>query len=338
MKSLYIWILTSLLFLTFALTPSEKAGAQPGVFSPYRTAQEMIEKVNALRDEKGLLPYKTDPILMKVAQSHADYIASTGVLTHFDKNGKRPYQRAIDAGYEVAGNLSAGGLLTEAIFSGSGISDDEVISAWQGNAADSVALLSSSYEDVGVGISAANGITYYVLVAGSENESTSAAASPAAGTSVSAGTSAPIATVGTGTVIPNTPLPSGEIYHVVRKNEALWSVAILYNTTIEELKLLNGLATDEIFEGQQILVRAVNTQTPTPSLVPVTATLGIPTSTATLPVMPTMTSTPTPVPTPPTSLQSGGMVVGGIILVALLAAGLGAFLGRTKKKNDDNLG
>ena len=128
------------------------------------------------------------------------------------------------------------------------------------------------------------------------------------------------------------------IYQVVRKNEALCSVAILYSTTIEELKLLNGLATDEIFEGQKILVRAVNTQTPTPSLIPVTVTLGIPTSTATLPVTPTKTSTPTPVPTPPTSLQKGGMVVGGITLVALLAAGLGAFLGRAKKKNDDNLG
>ncbi|MFM8427323.1 MAG: CAP domain-containing protein, partial [Chloroflexota bacterium] len=337
MKSLYNCIFVALLFLTFILMPSEKVDAQPVVLSPDRTAQEMIVKVNTLRNSNGLLPYSTNPILMKVAQSHADYIASTGVLTHFDQDGKRPYQRAIDAGYDVAGNLSSGGLLTEAIFSGSGISDDEVISTWQSNAADSVALLSSSYEDVGVGISASNGITYYVLVAGSENELTSPLASPVVGTSISVGTSAPVATVGTGTVYPNTALPDGEIYHVVRKNEALWSVAILYSTTIEELKLLNGLATDEIFEGQKILVRAVNTQTPTPSPIPVTVTLGIPTSTVTLPVTPTKTSTPTPVPTPPTSLQNGGMVVGGITFVALLAAGLGAFLGRAKKKNDDNL-
>ncbi|HNO94505.1 MAG TPA: hypothetical protein PKJ84_10050, partial [Anaerolineales bacterium] len=85
----------------------------------------------------------------------------------------------------------------------------------------------------------------------------------------------------------------------------------------------------------QLLVRAANTQTPTPSPVPVTATLGIPTSTATLPVTPTKTSTPTPVPTPPTSLKSGGIVVGGITLVALLAAGLGAFLGKAKKNPNE---
>ena len=326
MKSLYHWTLISLLFLTFALNPSEKVGAQPGVLSPYRTAQEMIEQVNVLRASNGLEPYSSDSILMKVAQSHADYIASTGVLTHFDKNGKRPYQRAIDAGYAVAGNLSSGGLLTEAIFSGSGVSDDSVIAAWQANAADSIALLSPSYEDVGVGISAANGITYYVLVAASENDS---------GIAVTPTFVSSMPTVGTGTNIPNTPLPSGQIYHVVRKNEALWSVAILYNTTIEELKSLNGLATDEIFEGQQLLVRAANTPSPTPTTIPVTATLGIPTSTATLPVTPTKTSTPTPIPTPPTSLRSGGMVVGGITLVALLAAGLGAFLGSRKKQKEE---
>lgn len=326
MKSTYYWIVTTLLFWTLFLKPSEKAGAQPEVFSPHQTAQEMIEKVNALRASNGLEPYASDPTLMKVAQTHADYIASTGVLTHFDKNGKRPYQRAMDAGYAVGGNLSSGGLLTEAIFSGTGLSDDSVLAAWQANEADSVALLSSSYEDIGVGISAANGTTYYVLVAASQNDS-GISATP---TFVSS-----LAPAGTGTSIPNTPKPDGQIYHVVRKNEALWSVAILYNTTIEELKLLNGLATDEIFEGQQLLVRAANTPTPTPSLVPVTATLGIPTSTATLPVTPTNTFTPTPVPTPPTNMKSGGLVVGGITLVALLAAGLGAFLGRAKKKKDE---
>jgi hypothetical protein len=133
-------------------------------------------------------------------------------------------------------------------------------------------------------------------------------------------------------VLPNTPFASGEIYHVVQKNEALWSVAILYGTTIAELKALNGLAGDEIFEGQQLLIRRASTETPTPSPVPVTATLGLSTSTATQPVTPTITQTPTPLPTPPTSMQSGGMVVGGIILAALIAAGVVSLLGKRKDK------
>lgn len=324
MKTIFYRILTPLLFLTFILLPPIEAGAQPQFFSPNQTALELIEKVNALRAANGLAPYEQNSILMSIAQTHVNYIASTGVLTHFDDKGKRPYQRAIDAGYFVAGNLSTGGLFTEAIFSGSGVSEEDAITAWQSNEADAVALLSADYEDIGVAITAANGVTYYVLVAGSENES---------GTSVSP-------TVGTentpsGTGVPNTPLASGEIYHVVQKNEALWSIAILYGTTIDELKLLNGLATDEIFEGQQILVRSASTATPTPSPVPVTATLGIPTSTATLPVTPTVTLTPTPLPTPPTTLQNGGIVVGGITIAALIAAGLFSFLGKSREKSAD---
>jgi uncharacterized protein YkwD len=323
MKLICYWILPPLLFLTFILLPSERAVAQPNVFSTNRAAPELIEKVNELRASKDLPPYEPNSILTSIAQTHANYIASTGVLTHFDNQGKRPYQRAIAAGYGVAGDLSLGGLLTEAIYSGSGISDDDAISAWQANRADQVALLSSDYEDVGVAITAANGITYYVLIAASETDDVLPLVSPAA------------VTQSTGTFLPNTPLAGGEIYHVVQKDEALWSIAITYGTTIAELKILNGLAGDEIFEGQRLLVRRASTETPVPSPVPVTATLGLITSTATLPVTPTITQTPTPLPTPPATLQSGGMVVGGIVVAALIAAGLFSLLGRHKDKSLD---
>lgn len=325
MKTRIYWKLFPLLFLTLSLIPSIRANAQPRHLSPNLTALEMIEKVNALRKSKGLAPYAQNQILMSIAQSHAAYISSTGVLTHFDDKGNRPYQRAINAGYPVAGDLSTGGLLTQSIFSGSGVSADQVIAAWQANSADSLALLSPDYEDVGVGIAAANGITYYVLVAAKEGEATTALPSPTLG----------IGTAPASTGIPNTPLPGGEIYHDVRKNEALWSIALLYGTTIAELKLLNGLATDEIFEGQRLVIRRASTETPTPSPIPVTATLGLVTSTATLPVTPTITQTPTPLPTPPTTLERGGAVVGSITLIALIAAGLLAFLGKRKMKSAD---
>lgn len=323
MKPYLVWTLLPVLLLTLVLLPLNGADAQPQLFSPNPTASEMIEKVNALRESNGLDPYEANTVLMTVAQTHANYIASTGVLTHFDDKGNRPYQRAINSGYAVAGNLSFGGLFSEAIYSGSGLSDDDVLAAWQANSADSITLLSEDYKDIGIGIAAANGLTYYVLDVGTASESGLASITEV-------GTKLPV-----GTGAPNTPLPSGEIYHVVQKDEALWSIAVAYGTTIAELKILNNLASDEIFEGQRLLVRRANTETPSPSPVPVTATLGIPTSTATLPVTPTITLTPTPLPVPPATLQSGGMVVGGIVLVALLAAGLVAFLGRRKKMPTD---
>jgi LysM repeat protein len=235
-----------------------------------------------------------------------------------------PYQRAIDAGYPVGGDLALGGSFAEAIYSGSGISDDDVLSAWQANSSDSLALLSTGFKDVGVGIAAANGLTYYVLNAGSD-EAASTTGTPTSGS----------LTVTPGTVIPNTSLPNGEVYHIVQKNEALWSIAIAYETTIAELKLLNSLASDEIFEGQKLLIRRAPTETPTATEPPITVTLGIPTSTATHPATPTQTNTPTPVPTAPTSLQSGGTIVGGITLVALIAAALVAFLSRRKGSREE---
>lgn len=132
-------------------------------------------------------------------------------------------------------------------------------------------------------------------------------------------------------VITSTPLENGEVYHVVQLHEALWSIAIAYNTTIEDLKFLNGLSTDEIFEGQKLLVLKPEPNTATPTTI-ITATFGIPTSTATPPVVPTVTSTATPLPIPPSSRQSGEMILGVIVLVALLAAGIGSWLG--KKKSD----
>ncbi len=128
----------------------------------------------------------------------------------------------------------------------------------------------------------------------------------------------------------STPEVDGTVYHIVQQDEALWSIALAYDTTVEQLKLLNHLSSNEIFIGQKILIvkPEIKTETPSPT---VTVTLGIPTSTATHPVTPTATSTSTPLPVPPASRQTSGFVLGVIVLTALLAAGIGAWLGSKKK-------
>jgi len=311
------FLLFPLLLLTFSLIPSEQVGARLAHFSPNFTALELIVEVNELRSAEKLPPYETNSVLMTVAQTQADYIASTGVLTHFNAGGVPPFQRAIKAGYSVAGDLSQGGFFLENIGSGAGLTASEVLAAWQEDPNDLKTLLSTDMTDVGAGMSVVNGVTYYVLNAGaSTGDSATPSATPVSGTQSA--------------MIVSTPLEDGVVYHVAQVNEALWSIARNYNTTVEELKLLNGLATDEIFEGQKLLIRkpAVATSTPT---IAATATFGIPTSTATHPITPTATSTATPLPVPPTSRESGGAIVGIIILTALIAAGVGSWLGRKKQ-------
>ena len=313
------WILIPLLFLTLNLLPSERAGARPVHFSPSLSALELLTEVNDLRAAENLPPYKTNSILMTIAQSHADYIARTGVMTHFDAKGAAPYQRAISAGYSVAGDLSQGGLFFENIGSGTGLTVSGIVGVWQDDNEDLQTMISEELKDVGAGVAVAGGVTYYVLdVGASSNISITSTSTP--------GTQPAVISI-------STPLEDGTVYHQVRANEALWSIALNYNTTVENLKFLNRLPSNDIYEGQKLLVRTPEVKTATPTTLP-TATFGIPTSTATHPITPTVTATATPLPVAPTSRQNGQTAVGVIVLIALIAAGIGAWLGSKKGKLD----
>ncbi len=330
MKRFFVWVLLLLLFLTASLIPSRQVIARNGSFSVNSVAQELIDEVNALRASNGLSPYRVNPTLMEVAQSHADYLASRGMITHFGEDGSPPYQRAIADGYSVAGDISMGGAFAENIHSGSSLSAADVVAFWQGDSVSQETMRSPSFKDIGTGETTARGITYYVLVAGLEGNAL--AATP---TMTQPSSEFIVATAGGfGTpairVALSTPLENGEIFHIVKKNEGLWSIAVAYFTTVEELKLLNGLVTDEIFEGQSLLVYRPLPDTATPTPPEATVTLGIPTSTPTHPATMTSTFTATPVPVPPVSRQSSGRIVGVIVLAALFAAGIGAWLGGKK--------
>jgi LysM repeat protein len=319
-------LIATLFLVTMLLLPGGVL-AQPAQFTADLSASEVIAEVNALRASNGLPPYEVNSILMAIAQSHAEYLASTGTMTHYSADGSRPYQRAIAAGYSVAGDLSRGGFFSENV--GSAASASAIVENWQGDSLHLNTMISPDLKDVGVGVAIADGRTYYTLDAGlstdaivpvSSAPSTMGADPFAAPTSTSA-TLQPVAT--------STAEEDGTVHHIVQANEALWSIALAYETTIAELKRLNRLVTDDIFVGQKLIISQIEIDTPTvePSI---TVTLGIPTSTATLPVTPTATFTPTPIPTPPASRQSGGAIVGGILVLALIGAAFGTWLGRRK--------
>src|SRR5688572_814548 len=169
------WMLFTLLALTLGLFLPGGAGAQSGQPTP----EDVIEEVNALRASNDLPPYEEDSILMIIAQAQAEYMAGTGVVTHFDEDGARPYQRAIKDGYSVSGDLTFGGLFSENIDSGTGLSPSEVVARWQDDTAHLNTMLSPDLKDIGVGVALKNGITYYVLDAGtSTGISSNAPASP----------------------------------------------------------------------------------------------------------------------------------------------------------------
>jgi LysM repeat protein len=66
-----------------------------------------------------------------------------------------------------------------------------------------------------------------------------------------------------------TPWPeTGPFPHIVSQGETLISIAALYSVTVEELKTLNGLTSDTIFSGQQILIPPSGVRLPAPTPTP----------------------------------------------------------------------
>lgn len=290
------------------------------------TAYELIDAVNRYRGQNGLAAYSISSILMGTAQSQAEYMASTGIVTHTGPGGISFPDRLTAAGYSFAFKseniLSTGQPAT---------GWDLVTSSDWADSLHQHTMLSPDLCEVGAGVAVNGALTYYALDAACPSGSSGTGGStPVPGvTSSGGGGVAPTLA----TVIPNTPKPDGSISHLVRPGETLWSIAIAYHTTIAELKSINNLLTDEIYPNQTLTIaRPANTQTPAPTSTPTPYPTATPFvfSTATSPPEPTAS----PAPSAPVTGGSGVLVVGIIVIAALVAAGAVTAAG-TRKSRDN---
>lgn len=122
-----------------------------------------------------------------------------------------------------------------------------------------------------------------------------------------------------------TPQADGAIIHEVRPNDALWSIAISYGVTINDLLRLNNLVAGSVIRpGQQIIVRPAPTvtMTATPSQTPTPTRTASPTPRPTRTVTPTATDLPTvtPTATPRFALFSNTPLDPMLILIIAVAA------------------
>jgi uncharacterized protein YkwD len=320
-KKIKTFVLIIFMVITFSIhkvTLAESSAHLP----TYSSASELISAVNSLRATYGLPPYQTNSILMSIAQTQAEYLAAIGVSSvHLDAQGRRPYQRALAAGYLVAGDLSLGGWFSENVTGGIGQTAEQAVNEWMGDQAHQDTMLSSTFVDVGAGVAVVGNTYYYCLDAGLSTGGTPVAYTPPA----------PLHPI-TPTLVPNTPNADGSIIHIVQPGDTLGSITMAYNVPLADILKLNGLTLKStIYPNQKIIIRAAFTPTPTQ-----------PTSTPT--IRPTVTPWPTSTPTdtntaiPPTPTPSPGLLVSAaaesvavIIIAALVLAGLLAFWGHRQK-------
>jgi len=285
------------------------------------TASEVIDEVNALRATYGLPGYQENSILMSIAQGHAEYMAAISVSNvHTDAQGLLPYQRAIAAGYNVAGDLSQGGFFSENVAGGIGMTADEVVHLWMSDKPHLDTMISSNLADVGAGVAVVGNTYYYCLDTGLSTGGTPVAYTPPAPRY----TSAP-------TFIPNTPNADGSIIHIVQHGDTALGIAIAYGISLADLNKLNNL-TDKtiIYPGSKLIIRAAYTPTPTQPT-------GTPTELPTITAWPTSAPTYTETPPFPTATPSPGLPVSAardavltIVVAALIIAGLIALVGRKR--------
>jgi len=340
MNMLRIWItdlrkiaILVLLVAIFSLTSPAAAGGSSALSSarlqvdtdPY----SLINQVNALRAANGLPAYSISPILMAVAQQHAQYMSVAGV-THYGADGSSPWQRGLAAGYPLAGDLSLGGFYSENISAGNNQSVQDVVRIWQGDAPHLLTMLSPNLRQIGAGVVLLGDYVYYVIDCAAPTSSGQAQAyTPVPGGLQAAGSTAAAAPPQlVNTIVPSTPLADGKLYHIVKPGETLWLIAISYGVKIAELRKWNNLtAVQDIYPGNKLFIQQKDTPTSAPPTLTAAPTATIqPTFTPT--DLPSETPTPTPVPIPAVSSNSSILVLSLIVGSALVLAAIFVRSGR----------
>jgi uncharacterized protein YkwD len=311
------------------LLPATRIHAQPVSRASSSNAYDVVDAVNSLRISHGLPAYSISSILMGTAQGQADYMASSGSITHTGPDGSRPYQRGLAAGYPLAGQIPPG-FYSENIVGSPGMTSSDAISSWMGDSAHQNTMLSPNLTEIGAGVAESGGMVYYVIdCARPTGSGLPQAYTPGADEAqLSAGENEIIIPV-----VESTPDANGEVVHVVQAGQSLWQIAISYGVKIADIRQLNNFSSSYVINpGDKLLIKKQGTATPNPPTM--TATLSEPTSEL-IPTVITSTDSPTASITPTlVAPVSGSVITGGavaaIAVVALAAAGLVAWLGRSR--------
>jgi uncharacterized protein YkwD len=333
MKKIRLLLLMAV-FCALALPKSSVRSAAPSSY-------DVIAAVNELRAGRGLPPLEIDSSLMSAAQRQSDYLGSnygtnfpTWDQGHIGAGGTYARDRAVAAGYPLAAGMNvvenwAGGNNSTPL-------SDVIFSYWADSAHMST-MITADGVAVGAGVTEGDGYVYYILDVAVRYGS--------GGTNSGSGVASTIPTTAvTAQVAPvqvATPNAEGKIIHVVKSLQALWSIAAAYDTTPDQIKALNGLTSDIITVGQELVIQVAYTPTPSP-----TATL--------TPRPPTRTPIPQQTAQPVATVQEESKEKGGanfllnmdrktIGMVLILICGVGLALmiigsaGKNKKPPQEDL-
>jgi len=259
---------------------------------PVESQGDLLGRINDLRASVGLAGYSINGALAAAAQDQAQWMATTGEVSHTRADGSGPRSRAAAAGYGSQ-------WVSENIYMGPIANSGDAWNFWVNSPIHYAGLTSPNYSEVGIGVASGSAGNAFVLVFGSPTGPEIQIAAPGGGQS-SAGdngggeVSAPAEPVQPSFVVGLDGV--GNIMHEVQPGHTLGEIALIYGYTWEDiptLMALNGMAEEDetaLQIGSVVLVPpASGTYTPTPE----------PTQPPTETPLPTDTPPPTDTPTPP---------------------------------------
>ncbi|HET9914152.1 MAG TPA: LysM peptidoglycan-binding domain-containing protein [Anaerolineales bacterium] len=320
-----------------ATQSSEEGTPTPAALYPV----DIINAVNDLRIQNGLPVLAVHQVLMDVAAQTANALAATeGAAGHYRPCDLTLGQMLLMRGFALWGDLSQDGYRSENWVTADTV--EQAISFWSSDELHLDTMLDQNRSHIGAAVAIGDQVYMVIVTAlqtpsgkmqwGAEVHLTQAADVQAACT----GLSTQRAEMGdlsqySVPVVRSTARPDGDVIHEVKYGQTLWSIAIDYGTTIEQIKRLNNLTSDTVVPGWTLLVVKGATQpapyTATFAFEPVKQDLSTPTPWIT--PMPTWTATSPPVAAGQFIRQNSTVVVAFVISFSVLVA---AIVGFGKKK------
>jgi len=121
---------------------------------------DVVTAINAYRSQNGLPPYPVNDQLTQAAQSHSEDMACNHLFLHAGSDGSTPASRVAAAGFAATD-------VTENVYgSYPPLSGHDVVSWWATDQTDlrhNQNLISTKYQEIGVGYAFFNNYGYYVV-------------------------------------------------------------------------------------------------------------------------------------------------------------------------------
>jgi hypothetical protein len=141
----------------------------PLCFSPVSAqgddVAQILARINALRQQNGLLPLDLSGVLTASAQRHSDDMARTGNVDHTGSDGSSIESRIRNAGY---GRWRDFGIWGENIYGGQTADADAAWDFWINSQVHRANILKPRYREIGIGVGRSDKGTYYTLNFGSQ--------------------------------------------------------------------------------------------------------------------------------------------------------------------------